>query len=287
MTNWIGSFRSASSNGGGRTAGAMLRQEEFLRMLCLERKRTERSGRHFLLMLLDASKLLKRSQQSEALDQIFSALASATRDTDVKGWYTEGSIIGVIFTEIGSSNAKHVKKTLFAKVAGALSAALGVESARRTSLTFYIFPEEWDKGQPVEPQSLRLYPDLVSELERNGASRLVKRSIDLAGSLFGLMLAMPLFAIIAAAVKLTSPGPILFRQRRLGQFGKSCCFLKFRSMYESNDPKLHQAYVQNLISGSLSRDGANKGRSIYKLTDDPVVTGRSLSELTDQIANGL
>jgi hypothetical protein len=158
-------------------------------MLCLERKRTERSGRHFLLMLLDASKLLKRSQQSEALEQIFSALASATRDTDVKGWYTEGSIIGVIFTEIGSSNAKHVKKTLFAKVAGALSAALGVESARRTSLTFYIFPEEWDKGQPVEPQSLRLYPDLVSELERNGASRLVKRSIDLAGSLFGLMLA--------------------------------------------------------------------------------------------------
>jgi lipopolysaccharide/colanic/teichoic acid biosynthesis glycosyltransferase len=272
MTNWIGNFRSVSSNGAGKADAAMLGQEEFLRMLCLERKRTERSGRHFILMLLDASKFLKRRQQNETLEQIFSALATSTRETDVKGWHTEGSIVGVIFTEIGSSNAKHVKKTLFAKVTGALSAALGAESARLTSLTFFIFPEEWDKGQPVEPQSLRLYPDLVRELERTGTSRLVKRSIDLASSLFGLMVAMPLFAIIAAAVKLTSPGPVFFRQKRLGQFGKSFCFLKFRSMYESNDPKLHQAYVQNLISGSLPNDGENKGRSVYKLTDDPRIT---------------
>jgi lipopolysaccharide/colanic/teichoic acid biosynthesis glycosyltransferase len=272
MTNWIGNFRSVSSNGAGKADAAMLGQEEFLRMLCLERKRTERSGRHFILMLLDASKFLKRRQQNETLEQILSVLATSTRETDVKGWHTEGSIVGVIFTEIGSSNAKHVKKTLFTKVTSALSAALGAESARLTSLTVFIFPEEWDEGQPVEPQSLRLYPDLVRELERTGASRLVKRSIDLASSLFGLMVAMPLFAIIAAAVKLTSPGPVFFRQKRLGQFGKSFCFLKFRSMYESNDPKLHQAYVQNLISGSLPNDGENKGRSVYKLTDDPRIT---------------
>lgn len=60
--------------------------------------------------------------------------------------------------------------------------------------------------------------------------RFFKRAIDLVCAVAFLVAAAPLMAVIALAVKLESPGPILFRQERLGQFGKAFTLLKFRSM---------------------------------------------------------
>ena len=70
-------------------------------------------------------------------------------------------------------------------------------------------------------------------------------------------------------IKLTSKGPILFKQQRLGQYGVRFTFLKFRSMYFQNDAKIHQDYVRQLISAKdsngqtdeLRRGLQNKGRS--------------------------
>jgi lipopolysaccharide/colanic/teichoic acid biosynthesis glycosyltransferase len=81
--------------------------------------------------------------------------------------------------------------------------------------------------------------------------------------------------LAAIAVKLTSKGPILFRQQRIGQFGKSFTFLKFRSMYVDNDPAIHQRYVMQLIAGQAQRNGG-KGTAdaggVYKLTKDERIT---------------
>ncbi|MCX6634197.1 MAG: hypothetical protein NT090_03795 [Acidobacteria bacterium] len=77
---------------------AILDQEPFVRMLCLERKRTERSGRRFVLMLLEAGSLLKAGNDRQALDKVLLAVTQATRETDIKGWYKSGHVIGVIFT---------------------------------------------------------------------------------------------------------------------------------------------------------------------------------------------
>src|SRR3989337_1713828 len=79
----------------------VLSQEPFLRILCLEQKRTERSRRRFVLMLLESTSLLTRGSKKDTLERILDTLSKSTRQTDVIGWYKEGSVIGTIFTEIG------------------------------------------------------------------------------------------------------------------------------------------------------------------------------------------
>ena len=75
-------------------------QELFITMLRLERKRTERSNRRFVLMLLDACGLLKADESRETLHKVIAALSHSIRETDIKGWYKGDSVIGVIFTEV-------------------------------------------------------------------------------------------------------------------------------------------------------------------------------------------
>ena len=87
------------------------------------------------------------------------------------------------------------------------------------------------------------------------------------------MIAAPLFLAIAVAIKLTSKGPVFFRQQRIGHFGKPFVFVKFRSMYLNNDPKIHLDYIRQLISGKAEKQPSNgNGKGVYKLTADPRVT---------------
>jgi len=265
----------ATSNGGipcDEFSGCgILAQEAFRRMLYLERKRTERSGRRFVLMLLEIGKLLRGGPKEEIFGRILSALSDATRETDTKGWYTAGSVIGVIFTEIGTTDG-NIANALLIKISTALGGALGIEHIREISLSFHIFPDDWENGGSGGAADARLYPDLMHDLDAKSARHLLKRFIDIAGSLLALIVCLPLFAVIAAVIKFTSNGPVLFRQTRLGQYGKKFTFLKFRSMHAASDHALHREFVEALISGrngSRDQDGRN---CVYKITDDPRIT---------------
>ena len=101
----------------------------------------------------------------------------------------------------------------------------------------------------------------------------VKRIFDFFGaSIFIASLALPMI-IISLIVKLTSKGPVFFKQIRLGQFGKPFEFLKFRSMRAGADTKSHQEYVTKLIQGKL--DEINNGSDenpVFKMVDDPRIT---------------
>jgi lipopolysaccharide/colanic/teichoic acid biosynthesis glycosyltransferase len=83
----------------------------------------------------------------------------------------------------------------------------------------------------------------------------------------------PVLLVVAATVKLTSRGPVLFRQKRIGQHGKPFTFLKFRSMYINNDASEHKEYVRKLIEGRAEQkaDAAN-GNTVFKLANDPRIT---------------
>ena len=101
----------------------------------------------------------------------------------------------------------------------------------------------------------------------------VKRAMDIVGSVAALVAFSPLFLTIAAAVKLSSPGPVLFRQKRIGQHGVPFVFLKFRSMRMGSDSSVHKDYVVKLIAGQAERKSANgTAEGVYKLTDDPRIT---------------
>ena len=118
-----------------------------------------------------------------------------------------------------------------------------------------------------------LYPDLSQRDDGRKLFRVLKRVMDIAGSFLALLFFSPIFLALALAVKASSKGPIFFRQRRIGQHGKSFVFLKFRSMKLNNDAAIHKAYVQKLIAGKADKQPSNgSAEGVYKLTRDPRVT---------------
>jgi lipopolysaccharide/colanic/teichoic acid biosynthesis glycosyltransferase len=88
-----------------------------------------------------------------------------------------------------------------------------------------------------------------------------------------IILCLPTMLLIGIAIKLTSKGPILFRQTRLGQYGTTFTFLKFRSMTAGNDSTIHEQFVKQLITGEAIPSGASANEpKRYKLTADPRIT---------------
>jgi len=250
----------------------VLNEEAFLRMVSLERKRTERSGKPFLLMLLEAGNGLSSGKRERLLGSLVSALTLTTRETDVTGWYRDGSVFGVMFTELGMEDRNSIIGTVLQRVSATLRDQLTFEQFNEVSISFHLFPEDWD--QDLErPSNPKLYPDL----ERRDNSRkffcAVKRAMDIAGSAIAIAMLSPIFLAIAAAIKLTSKGPIFFRQQRIGQHGVPFTFLKFRSMYVNNDASKHKDYVLKLIAGTADRKPSEgNGNGVYKLTNDPRIT---------------
>jgi len=212
------------------------------------------------------------SKKAEALEKVCRALLHSTRETDIRGWYKDGDVIGVIFAEIGAAEGTSVANALLSRVTLALSNTLSIEQINEIRISFHVFPEEWDGTGPGGQADSTLYPDLTRDIDRKSTSRILKRSIDIAGSLFGLILFAPLLIATSIAVKLTSRGPVFFRQERVGQYGKRFSFLKFRSMYFANDHKIHQEYIRHLISGTAPPEAKTSERKVYKLTADPRVT---------------
>ena len=101
--------------------------------------------------------------------------------------------------------------------------------------------------------------------------RVAKRSLDLATSVVGLILASPILALVAIAVKLESRGPVLFRQERLGLGGRPFTLYKFRSMFSSAEEGRHREHVRELIRGDPT--AARSGEEVWlPIAADPRVT---------------
>lgn len=106
--------------------------------------------------------------------------------------------------------------------------------------------------------------------EPNRLYRIVKREIDILGSLVAMVLFLPLFVAIAVAIKLTSRGPVFRRQIRLGYHARPFVLLNFRTMHTGTDPRIHQAYVRLLVTGASQ---AQPGQPVpYYFSYDPRVT---------------
>ncbi len=247
----------------------LIGEEAFLFAVSQERKRSDRSGKPFLLILLtsDAFSGWKGQQLRE---KIIAALITSTRETDVAGWYQEEAAVGVLFTEVADMQHAAVQAVL-TRLTASLSRELGPEQLDSISITCHLYPEQ--KGNVELSQNLRVfYPDAPQRERFSASAMAVKRSFDIACSLLAIILLSPVFLAIAIAVKATSKGPILFRQTRVGQYGKKFTFLKFRSMFVNNDAKIHREYVTKFIVGKNvpKNQGVNGG--VYKITNDPRIT---------------
>ncbi|HXY02680.1 MAG TPA: sugar transferase, partial [Terriglobales bacterium] len=235
----------------------ILNEDEFRRMISLERKRSERSRKPFVLMLLDMGEPHPSENNRQALRKVATALSVTARETDLTGWYRNDCAVGVMFTEIGFADRSATLSTMITRVSNTLRANLSTEQFNQVSISFHVFPEDWDHDADQRPTNPTLYPDLTERDESKKIHHKTKRTMDIVGSLAALVFLAPVFLIVALAVKLTSKGPILFRQRRIGQYGKSFTFLKFRSMYVGNDASIHREYVKQLIAGKAERQSSS------------------------------
>jgi exopolysaccharide biosynthesis polyprenyl glycosylphosphotransferase len=100
---------------------------------------------------------------------------------------------------------------------------------------------------------------------------LIKRGIDIAGALLGLAVLIPFGVLTAVLVKLTSPGPVFFRQTRSGLNGRTFTLLKYRTMYRDAEARLKELKDKNEMQGP-----------VFKMENDPRVTplGRLLRKFS-------
>ena len=271
------SLASVGNDPFGRTTDSIQKrdffnQEAFHRIIALERRRTERSRKPFLLMLLDLGDHLPTETNEKNFSLLLAALSVSTRETDVVGWYETSRVVGVTFTEICLEDRKTIVSTMISRLSEILRNHLSFEQFNRLSISFHVFPEDWDT-ESRKPSNPVFYPDLSKQAENKRTSESLKRVMDIVGSLLALIIGAPVFAAIAVATKATSPGPVFFRQRRIGQHGKPFVFLKFRSMKVGNDSTPHKEYVKRLISGQAERHPSDgNGQGVFKLTADPRIT---------------
>jgi lipopolysaccharide/colanic/teichoic acid biosynthesis glycosyltransferase len=250
----------------------ILSQTAFHRVISIERRRTERSRKPFLLMLLDMGDHLSSETSGKNVNKLLAALAVATRETDVPGWYENDRVVGVMFTEICFEDRETIVSTMISRLSDILRNNLSLDQFNRVSISFHVFPEDWDQDSR-KPSNPILYPDLSKKADKRRASGALKRAMDIVGSFIALLLAAPMFLLIAIAVKATSKGPVFFRQRRLGQHGQPFTFLKFRSMKAGNDASVHKEYIKKLISGNADRHQCDgNGAGVFKLVGDARIT---------------
>jgi lipopolysaccharide/colanic/teichoic acid biosynthesis glycosyltransferase len=252
---------------------SILQEETFHAMLTHERRRAERSRKPFVLMLVESLAAHTNGNGDAFAERLSAVLASATRETDLIGWYEHGRTLAVIFTEINLEEKTPITELLRSKIVMALRNDLGLRITSKLAVTVHVFPESWDQNRPDRVADIKLYPDLSGKVSKKRLTGALKRGMDILGSSLLLLILSPFLAAIALAIMLTSKGSVLFEQDRLGQFGAKFKCLKFRTMYENNDPKIHREYVQKFISGgSKSAQQIGTEPVVYKLTNDPRVT---------------
>ena len=257
------------------SAGAceVLSEENFKRMIAIERKRTERSKEPFLLMLLKADHHQGSEKNGRVLDCVASALLPSTRETDVIGWYKDRTAVGVMYTGLVVNDKNSVLSIILNRVSATLRDELMADQLNQVTISFHFFPDDWDHDNSGRPTNPVLYPDLLSPDDSRRSVLVLKRVMDIAGSALMLILCSPLLLMTALAVKASSKGPVLFKQQRVGQYGQLFTFLKFRSMRVDNDNGVHREYVTRFIANEAGHQPSSEnGEGIYKLTNDKRVT---------------
>jgi exopolysaccharide biosynthesis polyprenyl glycosylphosphotransferase len=166
-----------------------------------------------------------------------------------------------------------------------------IRALRERQVQIDVVPRLFEAVSPSAPvhsvEGLPLLAVAPARIPRS--SRLVKRSIDVVGAATILLLTCPLMFLIALLIRRDSPGPVFFRQERLGLDMRSFTLLKFRTMRDGTDDGPHRKYLKSIASADASPGDSN----LYKLDRSDVVTpfGRwlrrtSLDELP-QIINVL
>jgi lipopolysaccharide/colanic/teichoic acid biosynthesis glycosyltransferase len=233
---------------------------DFLRDLHREKRRAERSGAPLSLVVYRIEPKAMRDPVS--MDCLLETLHRRKRETDTIGHVGDDQLVVLCPDTDERGTAAFMRKVE--------QAAAGLPLTARSATYPDDLFESLDKGTAT---SASFQPFLVSEEQtEHPPTYPLKRALDVCGAAIGLLLLWPVMLAAVAAIALTSAGPVIFRQTRIGKGGAPFTFYKFRSMVVENDDGAHRAFVAGLISGAPVEavDGADKAR--YKMRADPRIT---------------
>jgi len=270
---------------------------EFASILNRERDRADRTEQGFSLVVFEIGTDGENSACARLLVPI---LTNRVRSTDDIGWLENGRL-GVVLPHTTPDSAwKFVEN-----VRHALN---GVTAP--IECIVYSYPSSWpplaDETSTQDPRSRRREPSRgesggsgmqfsgvdmeetarpVEELESQFLCKIPfwKRAIDVAGSLLALILLTPLFLLVALLIKVVSPGPVFFRQDRLGYLGKMFTVWKFRTMHLNADTTIHKEYLRDLINNEKSMTKLDNGRDNRIIPFGGILRASGIDELPQLI----
>ena len=238
----------------------ILPKHHFLGRLRVEKRRVDRSNAPLSLVLFYFRKNEEKSRTT--IQEFVASLDRNTRESDIKGW-VDPDVVGLILADTDEKGANCCVEKI-ANGNGKLN----------YSVITGTYPNQIFQKLLTEEGTPDLYPlNLDGPVESHGFQIALKRGMDILGSLVGLILFSPLMLATGIAIKMTSPGPIIFKQSRIGRKGLRFQFYKFRSMYWNVDDQTHREYITNLIKGDLDKiNQGGKETPLFKMKSDPRVT---------------
>jgi len=235
-------------------------QELFRDALVRQRKRADRFEEEFVLVLIS----LNDRDVPSRWRRVVRAVSQMTLDADLIGWFEQGSILGLI-RSVDDPDPEEAGTAFAETIRDEVARCLTRENVDCCAIRLEIYSPHRQWIAPV-------FLDVGSEDRKSQESVRVaaKRALDIVGSSAFLIAFSPVFLFVAALVKLTSKGPVFFRQQRVGHGGRPFMMLKFRTMRVNADHRIHQQYVESFIQPSaLSESGK---RAVFKIVHDPRVT---------------
>ncbi len=288
--------RSARTGEGVRevrgTDPQILPEDMFHALIRYERRRVDRTNSVFSLIAFEVD--VSRAGQVE---RVARALRARARSVDEIGWLEAGRL-AVLLPATGLEGAWRFAVQAEERM---------MDRFEPPPFTVYAYPDHWREGwsRPEEDGGRQSphgrFSDLSRSFSQRGAadaaravqgrvrellSRPVpgwKRMQDVAGSLVFLILLSPLLLLIALYVKLVSPGPVLFRQKRIGYRGVPFSFLKFRTMRANTSPVSHQSHLHELIHSDRPMRKLDRTRDPRIIPGGGLLRKASLDELPQLI----
>jgi lipopolysaccharide/colanic/teichoic acid biosynthesis glycosyltransferase len=230
-----------------RTVDGVRSREEFRKALARERAGSDRNEHGFSLLVFDGG----FAGNPAGVREFARVLTRRIRQNDEIGWFDQQRL-GVLLPYTSASGAK----TLAADLCPKIGPSAG-------SCTIYTYPSKWfpDEGDGKTAGSDKAgarglaSPEEGSTLGRGRRGGLFtrrvptwKRAVDIVGSLIALIFLSPIFLLAAIVIKVASPGPVFYKQERVGRNGKLFRMWKFRTMHVDADSTLHQNHLSSLIT---------------------------------------
>jgi exopolysaccharide biosynthesis polyprenyl glycosylphosphotransferase len=175
--------------------------------------------------------------------------------------------MGVLFTEFDGIT----KEKLSDKIMACIAQVLTPEQVAQISVECHLFPEETTgDGQKAVEKNAIMYTEPENNSLAKQTALFCKRSIDIFASLCSVILFAPVFIIVPVLIKLTSDGPVFFKQERVGRCGKKFKLIKFRTMYTNNNQNEHKEFIRGFIKGTRTTGAGAQPE--FKMKNDPRIT---------------